>query len=388
MQKPTCKNLPNNMISTNNISMKKLITPLFLLSILGACKPEDKTETLKRYKEEYAILGDSIKKLEARLASEGKQEDLKLKSVVVTELSTNGFKHFVEVQGKVDAEENVNVSAKMAGEVTKIYVKPGTQVHEGQLIAETDNKVMAQGIQELKSQLEFATNLYEKQKHLWDQKIGSEVQFLSAKNNKEALEKKLITLNEQSDMSKLKAPISGTVDAVDIKVGQMIMPGMPAIRIINLGKLKVKAEVAESYASKIKIGKDVTIYFPDLQKEIPGKVSYSAKVINNVSRAFSVEVELSNTSDYQANMIAILKIVDYQNDSAISIPINIVQTTEAGQFVYVAEKKGENFIAKKVPVKTGNIYNGKAEIISGLKNKDFLITTGFQNLNDGEYIKF
>ncbi len=356
--------------------------------LLVACGAPDPQTQLAELKKQHSELTEKIKTLEESLVASDSTSNQKTKAVLVSALTKAPFMHYVQVQGKLDAEESVNLSTKMGGEVTKIYVTEGQEVRAGQVLAETDNQVMIQGIAELKSQLDFANTVFEKQQKLWDQKIGSEIQYLSAKNNKDALEKKLSTLQEQSEMSKIKAPLSGVIDAVDIKVGQIIAPGMPSIRIVNLSKLKIKADVAEAYASKIKTGKNVTIFFPDLNKEVSGKISYAARVINPITRAFSVEIDLDNNEEYRANMIAVVKIVDYQNDAAIAIPVNILNTSESGQYVYVAEKASKGNIAKRVPVKTGSVYNGKTEILSGLNEGDLLITTGYQSLNEGEYITF
>lgn len=166
------------------------------------------------------------------------------------------------------------------------------------------------------------------------------------------------------------------------------MPGMPAIRVVNFSNLKVKAEVAESYSSKVRKGNEVLIYFPDMKKEVRSVIGYSAKVINNTTRTFMVESPLENGSEYHPNMIAVLKIVDYKQDSSIVVPLNIIQNTGAGDYVYVAVNEGGKSTAKKKAISVGQFYNGNAEIKSGLNKGDKLIVTGFQDLNDGALIKF
>ncbi|MBI4930974.1 MAG: efflux RND transporter periplasmic adaptor subunit [Bacteroidetes bacterium] len=368
--------------------MKKIFFTVLIFSLVAACS-SDKKAKLEKLKEKQAELKAEISKLESDIASEGGiVETGKVKEVGVTAVTPEVFKHFIEVQGRVDGDENITVSSKMPGVVSKIYVKEGDEVSEGQLLAELDNSVLIQSMEEVKTALDFSTNLYNKQKSLWEQKIGTEVQYLSAKNNKESLEKKLATLNEQLDMSKLKSPISGAVDAIDIKIGQSLMPGMPSIRVVNFNNLKVKAEVAETYASKVKKGNDALIFFPDLNKEISSRISYSAKVINNTTRTFTAEATLStDKQEYHPNMIVVLKIIDYQKDSAIVIPVNLIQRTESAQFVYVAINQGGKNIAQKKEIKTGQICNGKAEIISGLSAKDKLITAAYFDVTDGMIIK-
>ncbi len=249
--------------------------------------------------------------------------------------------------------------------------------------------MLLQSMEELKTQFEFTNNIFQKQKSLWEQKIGSEVQFLTAKNNKDALEKKLATLNQQLDMSKLKSPMNGAVDAIDIKVGQSLMPGLPAIRVVNFSNLRVKAEVPESYVPKVKKGNDAVIFFPDLNKEISSKISYTAKVINNTTRTFTANATLeTDKQNYHPNMIAVLKIIDYQNDSAIVIPVNLIQHSENAQYVYITANENGKNIARKKEIKVGQIYNGKAEVLSSLAVNDKLITVAYFDVTDGMIIKY
>lgn len=323
------------------------------------------------------------KEKKSGLANADSTKNDKTKFVEVTKLVPQVFNNYIEVQGKVDADENVSVNAEMAGTVSKVYVKLGDEIHVGQVLAELDSKVIQQGMVELQIGLALSATMFEKQKSLWEQKIGTEVQYLAAKNQKESLEKKMATLQQQLEMTKVKSPINGIVDAIDIKLGQATMPGIPAIRVVNMKSLKVKAEVAESYLAKVKSGNDVEIIFPDMQDTVKAKISYAAKVISPLNRTFTVTVNLDGKTEYHPNMIAIMKIIDYSNPKAFVVPVNTIQKTEGGDFIFIAENKK----AKKIKVKTGRIYNGKAEILEGLKEGDKLITKGFQELNEGEEIK-
>ncbi len=367
--------------------MKKLILSIAAISILASCGNGDKQAQIDKLKKQRSEIDAQIKILESELSGSNK-ESMKTKSVLISTLDYQPFQHYIEVQGKIDGDENVVVSAKMGGAVSKIMVKVGDNVTMGQVLAELDNQVILQGMEEVKTALNFASTMYDKQKSLWEQKIGTEVQYLSAKSNKESLEKKLATLQEQLEMMQLKSPINGTVDGIDIKIGQTIMPGMPAIRVVNFSNLKVKAEVAESYSSKVKKGNEVLIYFPDMKKEVRSVIGYSTKMINNTTRTFMVESPLENDSEYQLNMIAVLKIVDYKQDSSIVVPLNLIQNTDGSDYVYVAVSEGGKTIAKKRTISAGQFYNGMVEIKSGLKKGDKLIVTGFQDLNDGALIKF
>lgn len=371
--------------------MKKIVFTILLAGLLVSCGSGDKRAKLEKLKQQSSDLIEQIKKLEEEITLSGDTtiNNLKVKDVSVKPIVYETFKHFIDVQGRVDGDENVTVSGKMAGTINRILVNEGDEVSEGQTLAELDNSVLQQSLEELKTALAFATDVYEKQKNLWDQKIGTEVQFLSAKNNKESLEKKMSTLKEQIDLSKIKSPINGVIDAVDIKIGQSLMPGMPAIRVVNLNKLKAKAEISETYASKVKKGNDVMIFFPDLNKEISSKIFYTSKVINNTTRTFSAEADLdAQNQDYRPNMIAVLKVVDYHNDSAVVIPLNLIQHSSTSEYVYVAGNKTGKNVAIRKDVKVGQIYNGKAEIITGLNLNDKLITSGYLDLTEGMLIKY
>ena len=371
--------------------MKKAILFLAVAIMIGACggnkNSDNKQAQLEALKKQQAELAVKIKDLEAAIAAEGKTIDnTKYKNVVVTEATAHSFVHYLHVQGKIDAEENITISARMPGEVKRIYVKAGKVVKTGELLAELDNSAIAAGIEELKTGMQLANTLYEKQKALWEQKIGTEVQYLQAKSQKESLDKKLITLNEQLEMTKIKAPISGTVDEIMLRIGQTTAPGAPGIRIVNTGTLKAKGEVAEAYAGRIKQGSEMKIILADINKEIIAKVTYSGKVINPMNRSFTVEAALDENNDLHPNMIAVLKIADYKTDSAIVVPINTVQNSEEGQYVLVAKQSGSKMIAERRAVKQGLSYNGSVEIISGLAKGDRIITTGYQDLNQGDAI--
>ena len=370
--------------------MKKIIIILSLFVFVIGCKPEDKKAKLDKLKKQQSEISDQIKELEKEIAAEGKTGDsAKVKYVSVTPIELKPFKHFVEIQGKVDADQNINVSAKIPGLVTNVNVKEGDVVHSGQVLAEIDDQLIKQNIDEVKNSWELANTIYEKQKNLWDQKIGSEVQFLTAKNQKESLEKRMATLQGQLDMTKIKSPVNGTVDNVSLKAGQSTSPGMPSIRVVNLSKLKVKADVAEAYASKVKVGNDVIVDFPDLGKEITTKITFVGTVIDQLNRTFGVEVKLdSNIPDYHPNMITVLKIIDYQKDSSMVVPLNVVQNSEEGKYVFLAVTKDGKTVAKKEMVSVGLTYGGMTEITAGLNPSDKVITTGFQDLNDGELLKF
>ncbi len=367
------------------------ITGLVLLFVFAACgksKTEDPMAELATLKEQKTALEAQINALEKQMQENGLIEK-KLRTVGLTELKITPFMHYIDLQGRVDADESVTATSKIPGALKRVYIDNGDFVKQGQLLAEIEDAVMLKSIAELDGQLVVAVDLYNRQKALWDQNIGSEVQFIQAKNNKESLERSISTMKENWGMTKIYAPTSGTVDMVMLKQGQAISPGMPLCNILNLSKLKIIGAVTEAYAAKVKKGDRVQIYFPDTDKEVSSTISYVSKTINQVNRTFSVECALGQ-GDYRANQIAVMKIVDYTNPKAISIPVNYIQTAVDGDFVMIAEKTGtgQEALAKKVTIQQGQNYNGYVEILSGLKPGDMVISTGFQDVNNGETVNF
>lgn len=368
------------------LKMVFISTAIIILTACGGDKQstDSRSRTLDSLKNEMSVLQGKIVSLEGEIAKDDTSKLEKIKTVELQTLSAQTFNNYVDVQGRVDADENVSITAEMPGTVSRVMVNVGDAVKVGQVLGELDSKALQQGLAELQNGLELANTLFEKQKNLWDQKIGTEMQYLQAKNQKESLEKRAATMQEQLKMAKIISPINGIVDAVDIKIGQATAPGMPAIRVVNMNNLKVKAEVAESYASKVKTGNDVVIIFPDMHDTVKAKIAYSAKVISQLNRTFTVTVNLDNSKEYSPNQLAIMKIVDYSNPKAFIVPVGTIQHAGGGDFIFIADGTK----VKKVKVKVGKIYNGKAEILDNLKEGDKLIVKGFQELNEGEVIRF
>jgi membrane fusion protein, multidrug efflux system len=374
----------------NLFDMKYLLSFL-ILSLIAACQPsakDDPAAKLAALKDQKAKIEAEIATLEQQLMESGVIEK-KLHTVALTEVKIDSFQHFIDLQGRVDADESVTVTSRMPGALTRVYIDNGDVVRKGQLLAEIDDGVMLKSLAELEGQRKVAEDLYNRQKALWDQNIGSEVQYIQAKNNKESLERSIATLKATWNQTRIYAPTSGTVDQVLLKQGQAIAPGVPLANIINLNKLKIKGEVTEAYASKVQKGDEVSVYFPDTGKELTTKVTYVSKSINPVNRTFTVEAALGK-GDFRANQIAVMKIVDYSNPSAIVIPVNLIQTAEDGDYVMIAEKtgKGNEAIIKKVKIHQGQNYSGYVEVLSGLKAGDLIVSTGFQDVNEGETVLF
>jgi len=344
---------------------------------------------------------DALKKEIAKLQSEASaiEKEINLKSektngkeVEITEIQKGLFQSYIMIEGSADANESTIATPKVPGTIVRVLVQPGASVTAGQVLAQLDNTTISQGRNELQQQLIFVTTLFEKQKRLWEKGVGTEVQYLSVKNQKESLEKSMKTLETQIDMYNIKAPITGTLESVDAKVGQAVAPGLPLFRVMNLSNIKIKADVAESYSKKVKAGDKIKIFFPDLDTEIDANISFASKYIDPLNRTFRVETKLPRVENLKPNMIAKLKIVDYENKSTISVSSNCVQTTESGSYVVIAKAqtnaKGDatSFVAERRTITTGKSSDGKTEILTGLTIGDLVITTGYQELNNGQAI--
>ncbi|HKI89816.1 MAG TPA: efflux RND transporter periplasmic adaptor subunit [Draconibacterium sp.] len=372
--------------------MKKIFYYSALIVFLVSCgQNTDKQKELDKLKAKREQLNGQIEQLEKELNRNDNSTEVKAIPVAVTVAAECVFNHYIQVQGTVDGNQNIAVSPQMAGIVTAVYVKEGTRVKKGQVMADLDAKVTKQSIEEVKTQLELANSIFEKQSALWKKNIGSEVQYLQAKTNKESLEKRIGTLQEQLKMAQIVSPIDGTVESVPLRIGQMASPGVPTstIRVINMDVAKITAEVSEAYSSSIKDGNSVLVSFPDIGKEIDAKLNFTSRFIDPTDRTFKVECKVSSDKIMlRANMIAYLKIKDYTNDNAFCLPVNYIQSNQQGKFIYVAKQDGTDWITERRSIKTGMDYDGTAEILGGITAGEKIITTGFQNLTPGVKVVF
>jgi len=361
--------------------------------LLVSCARGNKQAQLDRLRSQHDKLAEQIKKLEEETAAgEGAgAAPAKVVTVAVNEIKPGRFSHFVEVQGKLDGEENVAVNPKIGGDVVSKLANVGDKVARSQVLAQLDDAQLQEQIKGARSQVDLARETYVRKESLSDQKIYSEMDYLKDKTQLEVAEKNLAALLEQADMYKLRSPIDGTIAEASFKVGQFVSPAQPtpAYRIINFSKLKVTAEIAEAYASKVKEGDEVLIYFPDLDRDLKGHVDFASDYINPVNRTFIVEVHVTDSArGLKVNMIAVLKINDYKADDAVSVSINSVLTDQKDNYVFVAEKNENRDVAKKRYVKLGQVYDGVAEVKEGLKEGDKVITVGFQNLEEGDAVTY
>jgi membrane fusion protein, multidrug efflux system len=364
----------------------------FIVSLLIFSCTADRHAQLNKLRQEQVALADKIKKLEDKLKNEQDTVDTdKFKFVGLSEVKREPFDHFIRVQGKLDGDLNAAVFADAPGTIAERYADVGQNVKKGQVLAQIDDQQYLSQLEGLETQYTLASDLFEKQQRLWDQKIGSEVQYMQAKTNKESLERQISSLKQQIDKFKLKSPIDGTIEEVNIKVGDVVAPDprLAAFRVVALKNLKVSAEVSEAYSSRVQVGDRLIVRFPDINKEIESKVDFVSKYINPVNRTFIMETKISNgIKDLKANMIAIISINDYHTDDAILVPMNYIQNDLSGNYIYVVRSKGQYNAAYKQPVNIANSYNGVAEISEGLSVGDKVVSSGFQELIDGEYIRF
>jgi RND family efflux transporter MFP subunit len=335
-------------------TIKLSITGVAVLVLIFSCTG-NKQAQLSKLKEQQTTISDKIKILEGDLSKEKKDtlNPEKFKFVGLKAVSSNTFDHFIRVEGKLDGDQNAAVFAEAPGTVSSKFA--------------------------------------DKQKRLWDQKIGSEVQYLQSKTNKESFEKQISSLKQQVDKFKIKSPIDGTIEECNIKVGGFVSPDprLAAYRVLAFRNLKVSAEVSEAYSAKVELGDKLMVLFPDINKQIETKVDFVSKYINPVNRTFIIETKLPDgINDLKANMIAIIQINDYHTDSAIQVPMNVIQTDQAGSYVYVVRSKEKYNAAFKQAVLLGNSYNGVAEVLKGLEVGDKVISAGYQELVDGEYVRF
>lgn len=371
-----------------------MICMLFSFAACSGNKEEDKdlsakkAELEKLMKERDAIAA-KIGKLEAEIQTiSGTAVEEKMKLVEITELVTKDFAHYIDLQGKITTENLYYVTPRgMGGQVKAIYVKQGDNVKTGQLLMKLEDGIIQQNIKQVESQLSFAKNIFTRQENLWKEGIGTEVQFLSAKNNVEGLEKQLSLVKEQLGTTSVVAQVSGVVETVSIRVGETFVGSpMAGITIVNPSALKAVVEVPENYVVKVRKGMPVVIAVPDLNTSFNSTISLISETINATSRSFIAESKMPGIANIKPNQVAVVKILDHAAKDAIVVPVETVQTDEKGKYVFVLSQENGKNVAKKKGVTIGEFYDVLIEVNSGLSRGDKLITKGFQGLYDGQLI--
>lgn len=358
---------------------------------------------LEKLKKEKNGLDEQIRQLEAQVDKlDPAAAAAKAKLVSLQTVGADSFSHYVDLQGKIDAENVVYASPRGAGGVVKaVYVNTGSKVSKGQVLMKLDDALARQALAAaqqqiggIKAQLAQAQSIYERQQNLWKQNIGTEVQVLNAKTAVETLESQLRSAEanvklaqEQVALSNVTAEISGVIDAMNVKVGEMFAPGMMSVRIVNTSNLKVVVNAPENYSTRIKEGAVLNIVIPEANnKVVTAKVNVVGKYIDPINRSFTVEARIPSDKDLRANQIANVKIRDYAAANVITVPVNVVQSDEKGKYVFVAEKSGDKLVVRKRVVVMGEIYNGVAEIKSGLTAGEQILTEGYQTAYEGQAV--
>ena len=378
--------------------MNKILTVItisFLLT-LAACKPDPtsldgKKAELADLKSQQDGLTKKIDSLEAQISRMDTSSKVgqKAKLVALTAITPTPFTHFIDLQGNVDAENISWVSPRgQGGVVRSVQVRQGDNVHKGQLLLKLDDAVQRTSLSTDQIQLDHAKDLYQRRKNLWDQKIGTEVDFINAKNAVDQAESQVKLAQEQLDFTNVYADMNGTVDNITIKVGEVFAPGAQSLHLVNTSNLKVVVNVPEQYQERVKVGTPVKIKFPGLNdKEVTGTVHITGKTINGESRSFSVEIRLPNDKDIRSNQVAVVRLQDYSTPKTLAIPVNTLQNDEKGKYVMVAVAgKDKTLTAHKRSITIGLSYGDKAEVTGGLEQGDQLITDGFQGLYEGQLI--
>ena len=351
---------------------------------------EAKKNELKTYQQEMRDLRAKIVALEEEISAEDPTAASTDKATLVTTtpVPTKTFRHYLEVRGSVTSDKNVTMSARVPGVVERVMVQEGDRVRKGQVLVVQDAETVRRSIDELKTSLELATTRFEKQKNLWDKKIGTEIQYLEVKSNKESLERRIASAQAQLNDYTTRAPFSGSIDDIIIKQGETAQPGMPLLQLVSLQDMFINADVSESYLGKFEVGDSVKVTFPSLNKSLMSTVSAIGEVINENNRTFTMEVKLpEDTKLLRPNLLAVLRIEDFHQPDAVVVPTNLILSDNQGDYVYVAEEKDGQLTAAKKPVERGMTYNNETLITSGLDGTERLIQEGFRDVAEGMNIK-
>lgn len=348
-----------------------------------------KKAKLEQLKKQQDDLTKQISDLQAEIIKEDPSANPeKAKLVAVTLLQPQSFNHYIDLQGKIDAQNIAYVTSRSAqpAQVRAVYVKQGDYVKQGQLLLKLDDALAKTAVDQAKTKLKFDQDIYNRRNNLWKENIGTEVDLTTAKNAVDADQHALDQAEEQLGFTNVYANINGVADEVTIHVGETFPSTTGYIKIVNTGDLKVTAQVPENYLGRVKVGRAVKIVFPDINDSITSRITVSGKVIDPNSRSFEIEAKLPSNAQYKPNQLALVKILDYSAKNTITVPVNTLQTDEQGKYVLVAVNENGKMYAKKKHVEVGELYGDRVEIKTGLAEGDSLITDGYQNLYDGQLI--
>ncbi len=384
--------------------MKKIISLLFISLFVVSCGNSEeisveeiiKTEDLEGIKskkielsKQQSELTAKIDKLDAAINKLDPNKNYPLISTFI--VNDTIFNHYTEVQGEVATKENILIYPEYSGLLTRVYVKEGDRVSKGQVLAKIDDGGLSSQLAQIEAQASLAKTTFERQKRLWEQNIGSEIQFLEAKTTYEATQNSVNQIRSQLGKTTVRAPFSGVIDEVISDQGQVVTPGQNELfRLVNLDNMYVQASVPENYLNQIKTGTSVIVEIGAIGKQFEGKVRQVGNFINPNNRTFQVEVAIPNEGGLvKPNLIATVKLNDYSAENAVIIPENSIQKNSMGEsLVYILEPESDSTgVAKRVRVETGYSYGASVEILKGLNPGDILITEGGKNLRDLQKVK-
>jgi RND family efflux transporter MFP subunit len=397
--------------------MKRIINIsliFFFTAVISSCGTSDrKNNALAEKKAQFQKLKSEKENLDEKILSLQKEIvkldtasaiPVKPQLVALTTVEKTDFKHYLDLQGTVDAKNISYITPTgQGGQIKAIYVKQGDKVHQGQLILKLDDAVMRENVAAIrqqmgsvKAQLDLAKSVYERQSNLWAQHIGTEVQLLQAKTNVETLENQLKsiqaqvnTAQEQANQSNVYSNVNGVVDDITAHVGETFTGNPLAggyIKIVNQSDLKITVTVPENYAGKVHKGSKVIVKMPDVDKTFDSEVTFISQAIGTTTRGFTAEIRVPKGLALRPNQISLVQILDYTAPNTITAPLNTLQTDENGKYVLVAIKEGDKMVARKRKVTIGELYNDMIEIKEGLQPGDQLITEGYQGVFDGQLL--
>ncbi|MFW5886154.1 MAG: efflux RND transporter periplasmic adaptor subunit [Bacteroidota bacterium] len=367
--------------------MKKVLVILTGLLLITACKNEEAVikEKIDKNKDEIHRLEMENKELMTKLPDSTKVNGV---PVELKTMNYDSFEHFFEVSGMVESLQDAYISPEIGGQIKNIHVVEGQRVKKGDLLVTLNTSVTRNSIDEVKTGLELAKQLYEKQKALWDQNIGSEMQYLEAKNRKEQAEARLNTLESQLAMSLIRAPFDGIINKIFQKEGELGAPGARLMQVVNLNNLKMTANITEIYIQDVEKGANVLVSFPnypEITREIP--IYRTSSVLDRDSRTFEIELRMKNMDErIKPNSMSIIRINDYSSDSALVVPSIIIKRDFKGSYVYTAKESGKKMLANKVYIKTGKSFEDLTELKAGINPGDRIIVKGYNQVSDGTVI--
>ncbi|MBC5835001.1 efflux RND transporter periplasmic adaptor subunit [Flavobacterium sp. F372] len=371
-----------------------ILATSLLLVACGGKSTDDliKDKDVTALKTKKTELQAELAKIDAALLAGGGKATETEALVSVLTVKDTVFNHYLEIQGNVDTKENILVQPEFSGTLTTLNVKAGQRVAKGQILGRVDDGGMSQQLASVENQYALAKTTFERQKNLWDKKIGSEIQYLQAQTQMISAQKSVAQMRAQVSKTLIRAPFSGTIDEVFVERGQVVSPNPQGLmRIVNLSNMFVSTTVPETYIGKLKAGTIVDVYLTSLGKTYKGKVRQVGSYINPSNRSFGIEVSVPNPDNLlRPNQVAKLKIIDYTVKNALVVPTNVVQEDgEHNRFVFVATNvKGKKGVAKKVIVKVGKSSDNVTEILSGLAVNDLVVTEGVNTISDGMKLNF